>query len=191
MRALTRTKNDPLARARRAMHQVDDELDLARVHAVTSGYGSPGTDPLPQDDDAAVRVEILRPGQRPTQPRRRATDWALAATVALLCAAGAGTAALWSDGDGTLPGAPPPASPAPASPAPASPAPERSGQTPAQPSEPEQSTGPRECAPARPTPQPSATPSDEIGSARSRSADSGAPITAPPSDACDVPAGER
>ncbi|GAA2229834.1 hypothetical protein GCM10010413_28580 [Promicromonospora sukumoe] len=189
MRALTRTKNDPLLRARRAMHQVDDELDLARVHAATSGYGAPGTDPLPLDDDAAARVEILRPGQRPTQPRRRATAWALAATVALLCGAGVGAAALWSDDGGTLPGAPPPASPAPASPAPEHP--EHPGQTPAQSSEPEQTTGPRECAPARPTPQPSATPSDEIGSARSRSADSGAPVTAPPSDACDVPAGER
>ncbi len=165
MRALTRTKNDPLRRARRAMHQVDEELDLARVHAVTSRYDSPGTDLLPLDDDAAARVEILRPGQRPTQPRRRATAWALAATVALLCAAGAGTAALWWDDGGTLPGAPPPASPAPASPAP-----ERPGQTPAQPSEPEQSAYPRECAPARPTPRPSATPSDV---------------------ACDAPVGER
>ncbi|MGW2094636.1 hypothetical protein [Promicromonospora sukumoe] len=184
MRALTRAKNDPLGRARRAMHQVDEELDLARVHAATSRYGAPGTDPLPLDDDDAARVEILRPGQRPTQPRRRATAWALAAAVALLCAAGAGTAALRSDDGGTLPGAPPPVSPAPASPAP-----ERPGA--ARPALPAQSPDPSECAPARPTPQPSATPSDEAASAGSRSADSGAPSAAPPSDACDVPASER
>ncbi|MFD7026012.1 hypothetical protein ACFV9F_25380, partial [Promicromonospora sukumoe] len=166
--------------------------DLARVHAVTSGYGSPGTDPLPLDDDAAAQVEILRPGQRPTQPRRRATAWALAATVALLCGAGVGTATLWpDDGGGTAPGSRPPASPAP----------ERPGPT--RPSVPAQSTDPRECAPARPTPEPSATPSDEAGSgaagsrsagsrsAGSRSADSGAPRAATPSDACDLPASER
>lgn len=180
MRALTRTKNDPLARARRAMHQVDEELDLARVHAVTSGYGSPGTDPLPLDDDAAARVEILRTGQRPTQPRRRATAWALVAAVALLCAVGAGTAALWSDDGGTLPGAPPPASPAPASPAPepsgpprpaepAEPAEPSEASEPSEPSEPEQRTDPRECARAAPTPRQSATPSD----------------------ACDMPAADR
>ncbi|WP_285101970.1 hypothetical protein [Promicromonospora sp. MEB111] len=159
MRALTRAQGDPLARARRALDQVDEELDLARVHAVTSGHGRVSADPLPVDDDAEPRVEILTPGQRPARPRRRATVWALAATVALLCGAGVGTAMLWSGSGETVPGSTPPASPAP----------EQTGPT--QPPAQEPSPDPRECSPARPTP--SATPeptTDDL-----------------PTDACDVP----
>lgn len=159
MRALKRAQGDPLARARRALDQVDDELDLARVHAVTSGPGRSGANPLPLDEDAEPRVEILTPGQRPTRPRRRAAAWALAATVALLCGAGVGTAMLWSGSAETVPGSTPPASPAP----------EQTGPT--QPPAQGPSPDPRECSPARPTP--SATPeptTDDL-----------------PTDACDVP----
>lgn len=140
MRPLTRANDDPLARARRALDQVDGELDLARLHAVTSGHGRPDPDLLPLDDDADPQVEILRSGQRPTHPRRRAAAWALAATVALLCGAGVGTAMLWSGAGETLPG-----SEVPASPGPEVTRPPRSP-------EPTPSTNPRECSPARPTP---------------------------------------
>ncbi|MFE7504703.1 hypothetical protein [Promicromonospora sp. NPDC057488] len=144
MRPLTRAQNDPLARARRALDQVDGELDLARLHAVTSGHRRPDPDLVPLDDDPDSQVEILRSGQRPTQPRRRAAVWALAATVALLCGAGVGTAMLWPGGDET-----PPGSRVSVSPRPEVTEPPRSP-------EPAPSTNPRECSPARPTP--SATP---------------------------------
>ncbi|MFI2363614.1 hypothetical protein [Promicromonospora sp. NPDC019610] len=159
MRALKRAQGDPLARARRALDQVDDELDLVRVHAVTS-HGAPGAEPDPLDGDAEPRVEIIRSGQRPTHPRRRAAVWALAASVALLCGAGVGAAALWSGPGETVPGTTPPASPAPA----------QTGPT--QPPALAPSTNPRECSPAHPTP--SATPEP--------SADE------QPSDACGAPA---
>ncbi|MFD6446747.1 hypothetical protein ACFWEJ_16700 [Promicromonospora sp. NPDC060204] len=158
MRALKSAQGDPLARARRALDQVDDELDLARVHAVTSGHGRAGADPLPVDEDAEPRVEILTPGQRPARPRRRAAAWALAATVALLCGAGVGTAMLWPGPGETVPGSTPPASPAP----------ERTGPT--QPPAQGPSPDPRECSRAYPTPSATPEPStDEL-----------------PSDACDA-----
>lgn len=144
MRPPTRAQNDPLTRARRALDQVDGELDLARLHAVTSGHGRPDPDLLPLDDDADPQVEILSTGQQPTQPRRRAAVWALAATVALLCGAGVGTALLWSDAGETPPG----------SQVPVSPRPEVTEPPPSP--EPSPTTNPRECSPARPTP--SATP---------------------------------
>ncbi|WP_026365618.1 hypothetical protein [Promicromonospora sukumoe] len=144
MRPQPRAQNDPLARARRALDQVDGELDLTRLHAATSGHGRPDPDLLPLDDDA--QVEILRSGQHPTQPRRRAAVWALTATVALLCGAGVGTALLWSDAGETQPG----------SQVPASPRPEVTAPPPSPSPEPTPSTDPRECSPARPTP--SATP---------------------------------
>ena len=113
MRPLTRAQSDPLTRARRALDQVDGELDLARLHAVTSEHDRPDPDLFPVDDAAGSQVEILRSGQQPTQPRRRAAFWALAASVALLCGAGAGTAMLWSGADETPPGSQVPASPRP------------------------------------------------------------------------------
>jgi hypothetical protein len=166
MRPQTRAQNDPLARARLALDQVDGELDLPRLHAVTSGHGRPDPDLLPLDDDADSRVEILRSGQQPTQPRRRAAAWALAATVALLCGAGVGTAMLWSGAGETLPG----------SEVPASPRPEVTGAP--RPTEPTPSTDPRECSPARPTP--SATPREPRTTTDERA-----------SEACDSPEPSR
>jgi hypothetical protein len=154
------TRNDPLARARRALDQVDEELDLSRIHAVTSGFGRTPAEPLVPDEDAAVRVEILRPGQRPARPRRRATAWGLAATVVLLCGAGVGTAVLWSQSGETAPGSPSRVSPAPER--------TRSTQEPA----PQPTTDPRECSPGRTTPSATPQPATE----------------APPSDDCDVAA---
>ncbi|MFI2489014.1 hypothetical protein ACH47X_19045 [Promicromonospora kroppenstedtii] len=157
MTPLTRAQNDPLARARRALDQVDGELDLARLHAVTSGHRRPDPDLLPPADDADPQVEILRSGQRPTQPRRRAAAWALAATVALLCGAGVGTAMLWSDAGET-----PPGSQVPAPPRPEATEPPRSPEaTP--------TTDSRACSPARPTP--SATPREPRPTANERASE--------------------
>lgn len=157
MRPLTRVQNDPLARARRALDQVDGELDLARLHAATSGHRRPDPDLLPLADDADPRVEILRSGQQPTQPRSRAAVWALAATVALLCGAGVGTAMLWSGAGETPPGSQVPASPRP------------EVTEPPRPPEPTPTTDPRECSPARPTP--SATPREPRPSTSERASE--------------------
>jgi hypothetical protein len=144
-----RATDDGFARARRALRQVDTEVERGRS----------GTDPLPPDEGTVFEVEILPAGQRPARPRRRATVWALAASVALLCGAGVGVAALWPEPGGTAPGSQLPASPSPGT-----------AREPAPGSSP--STLPRECVP---TPIPSAAPG--------RTAD------APPSDACEtVPA---
>lgn len=104
-----RKKEDALARARRALRQVDAELDLgrARAEAVARAGRETHTDAPPGADDAAASgVEILRHGQRPALPRRRAAVWALAATVVLLGGAGVGTALLWPEPGTTVPGAP-------------------------------------------------------------------------------------
>lgn len=143
-----RATDDDFARARRALRQVDAEVDLARLRALTAERDRPGTSPLPPDEsladgDAALGVEILRPGQRPALPRRRAAAWALAATVALLCGAGVGVAALWPGTGATTPGSQLPAPPVPATSPETSPEP-ATGTGP--------STAPTECAPARPVP---------------------------------------
>jgi hypothetical protein len=108
-----RATDDGFARARRALRQVDAEVDLARLRAVTAERDRSGTDLLPPDESDVFGVEILRTGQRPAHPRRRATVWALAASVALLCSAGVGIATLWPDPGGTPPGSQVPPSPAP------------------------------------------------------------------------------
>lgn len=137
-----RATDDGFARARRALHQVDTEVDLARLRAVTAERDRSGTDPLPPDEGAVLGVEILRTGQRPAYPRRRAAVWALAATVALLCGAGVGIATLWPEPGGTPPGSQVPAS----TPAPQpsrEPAPENSA-----------TRDPRECTVPAPVPSP-------------------------------------
>jgi hypothetical protein len=140
-----RATDDGFARARRALRQVDAEVDLARLRAVTAERDRWGTDPLPPDESAELGVEILRTGQRPALPRRRAAVWALAAAVALLGGAGVGMATLWPEPGGTPPGSQVPASPAPQPSR--DPAPDNST-----------ATDPRECVPGPvPSPGPSRT----------------------------------
>lgn len=152
--------DDDLARARRALRRVDAELDPVRLRAMAAEPGRSGTDLFPPAEDTEFRVEILRPGQRPVLPRRRVTAWALAAAVALLCGVGVGTATLWPEPGGTVPGSDVPAPPAPETspePAPDGPKPD---DTP--------TTSPRECL--TPRPGPSAAPGESTD--------------APPSAAC-------
>lgn len=136
-----RATDDSFARARRALHQVDAEVDLARLRAVTAERDRSGTDLLPPDESDVFAVEILRTGQRPAHPRRRATVWTLAATVALLCSAGVGIATLWAEPGGTPPGSQVPSAPAP---------------QPSREPEPDNSTttDPRECTVPAPIPSP-------------------------------------
>jgi hypothetical protein len=104
-----RKKEDALARARKALSQVDAELDLGRARAeaeARAGRETRSDAPPDTDDASASGVEILRHGQRPGLPRRRAAVWALAATVVLLGGAGVGTALLWPEPGTTVPGAP-------------------------------------------------------------------------------------
>jgi len=109
-----RTTEDTLTRARRALRQVDPELDLTRTRsdALVRARSRPGTRPE-ADDASSSGVEILRYGQQPAPPRRRSAVWALAATVALLGGAGIGTALLWPEPGAVLPGAPASLSPTP------------------------------------------------------------------------------
>jgi hypothetical protein len=149
-----RAKDDGFARARRALHQVDAEVDLARLRAVTAQHDRSDTDLLPPDESDVFGVEILRTGQRPAHPRRRTAVWALAATVALLCGAGVGIATLWPEPGGTPPGSQ--VSPSPAPRPSREPAPDNST-----------ATDPRECTTPAPIPSPApgrtaqAPPSDD------------------------------
>lgn len=113
-----RKTEDTLTRARRALSQVDPELDLTRTRsdALVRTRSRPAAEPEPGDDASSSGVEILRYGQRPALPRRRSAVWALAATVALLGGAGVGTALLWPEPITVLPGAPAPLSPNPSTP---------------------------------------------------------------------------
>ncbi|WP_369371817.1 hypothetical protein AB1046_00445 [Promicromonospora sp. Populi] len=102
-----RKKEDALARARRALSQVDAELDLGRARAeaeVRAGRTTRSDAPPDMDEASASGVEILRHGQRPALPRRRAAVWALTATIVLLGGAGVGTALLWPEPGTTVPG---------------------------------------------------------------------------------------
>lgn len=161
-----RATDDDFARARRALGQVDAEVDLARLRAVTAARDRSDTDLLPVDEDAAFGVEILRTGQRPGLPRRRAAVWALAAAVALLCGAGVGVAALWPGPGGTPPGSQLPASPAP-----------RTWHEPAPDDSP--STGPRECTVLVPVPSP---PAGQTSEARAPDTCSPSPAPSTPTD---------
>jgi hypothetical protein len=136
-----RATDDGFARARRALRQVDTEVDLARLRVVTAGRDRSDADLLPSEESAAFGVEILRTGQRPTLPRRRAAAWALAAAVALLCGAGVGIGTVWPAPGETAPGSQLPASPAPQPSR--EPAPENST-----------TTDPRECTVPAPIPSP-------------------------------------
>jgi hypothetical protein len=140
-----RKTEDTLTRARRALSQVDLELDLTRTRSdalVRAGSG-PAEQSEPEDPSSS-RVEILRYGQRPALPRRRSAVWALAATVALLGGAGIGTALLWPEPGTVLPGAPASLSPSPSMPT-STPS---TGATP----------GPRECASSPPASRPTPGP---------------------------------
>lgn len=157
-----RKPEDTLTRARRALRQVDPELDLARTRsdALVRVRSRPDTRPEP-DGASSSGVEILRYGQQPALPRRRSAVWALAATVALLGGAGIGTALLWPEPDAVLPGAPATLSPAPSMPT----------STPSTGS----TRGPSECESSPPTSR--ATPGPERP---------GQPAESLPPDGCDV-----
>ncbi|MGI5190513.1 hypothetical protein ACQEVI_20420 [Promicromonospora sp. CA-289599] len=159
-----RKPEDTLTRARRALSQVDPELDLTRTRsdALVRTRSRPASEPEP-DDASSAGVEILRHGERPTLPRRRSTVWALAASVALLGGAGIGTALLWPVPGGVLPGAPASLEP--------TPGPSLPTNTPST----GPSLGPRECASSPPTSR--ATPGPE----RPRQ-----PSDSLPPDGCDV-----
>lgn len=150
-----RKTEDTLTRARRALSQVDPELDLTRTRsdALVRTRSRPVAEPEP-DDDASSGVEILRYGQRPALPRRRSAVWALAASVALLGGAGIGTALLWPEPGTIMPGAPASLTP--------------THSTPTSTPSTGPSLGPRECASSptatRPTPGPErpGQPSDSL-----------------------------
>lgn len=159
-----RKTEDTLTRARRALSQVDPELDLARTRsdALVRARSRPAAQPEP-DDASSSGVEILRYGERPALPRRRSAVWALAASVALLGGAGIGTALLWPEPGTGLPGSPASLSPTPGPGLPTSAPSTRS------------TLGPRECASSAPTSR--ATPGPE----RPRQ-----PSDSLPPDGCDV-----
>jgi hypothetical protein len=159
-----RKTEDTLTRARRALSQVDPELDLTRTRsdALVRARSRPATRPEP-DDGSSSGVEILRYGEQPALPRRRSAVWALAATVALLGGAGIGTALLWPEPGTSLPGAPASFLPTPGPSLPTS--------TPSTGS----TLGPRECAPSPPATR--ATPGPERP---------GQPSDSLPPDGCDV-----
>jgi hypothetical protein len=158
-----RKTEDTLTRARRALSQVDPELDLIRTHSDALGRAGSRPAVRPEPDDASSSgVEILRYGQRPTLPRRRSAIWALAATVALLGGAGIGTALLWPEPGMVLPGAPASFAPTPGPGLPTSTP--STGPTP----------GPRECASSAPTSR--TTPGPERP---------GQPSDSPMPDGCD------
>jgi hypothetical protein len=159
-----RKTEDTLTRARRALSQVDPELDLtsARSDALVRARSCPAAQPVP-DDASSSGVEILRYGEQPALPRRRSAVWALAATVALLGGAGVGTALLWPEPGGVLPGAPASLSP--------SPGPGLPTSTPSAGS----TLGPSECASSAPTSR--ATPGPERP---------GRPSDSLPPDGCDM-----
>jgi hypothetical protein len=162
-----RKTEDTLTRARRALSQVDLELDLTRTRSdalvrtrsSTAAQPAPGPEP---DDASSSGVEILRYGERPALPRRRSAVWALAAAVVLLGSAGIGTALLWPEPGGVMPGAPASLAPTPTMPT-STPS---TGPTP----------GPRECASSarasRPTPGPEGP---------------GQPSDSQPPNGCDAP----
>jgi hypothetical protein len=159
-----RKTEDTLTRARRALSQVDPELDLTRTRsdALVRAGSRPVVQPEQEPDDASSSgVEILRHGERPALPRRRSAVWALAATVALLGGAGVGTALLWPEPGTIMPGAPASLSPTPSMPTNAP----STGPT----------LGPRECASSLPTPR--TTPGPERP---------GQPSDSLPSDGCDA-----
>jgi len=157
-----RKTEDTLTRARRALSQVDPELDLTRTRsdALVRARSRPAAQPEP-DDASSSGVEILRYGQRPTLPRRRSAVWALAATVALLGGAGIGTALLWPEPGGVMPGAPASLAPTPSTPT-STPS---TGPTP----------GPRECASSAPVSRPTPGPEGP-----------GQPSDAQPPNGCDA-----
>jgi hypothetical protein len=140
-----RKTEDTLTRARRALSQVDLELDLTRTRsdALVRVRSRPGAHPEP-DDASSSGVEILRHGERPALPRRRSAVWALAASVALLGGAGIGTALLWPEPGTVVPGAPASLAPTPSMPTNAP----STGPT----------LGPRECASSAPTSRPTPGP---------------------------------
>ncbi|MFC4629899.1 hypothetical protein ACFO6V_16745 [Promicromonospora alba] len=150
-----RKTEDTLTRARRALSQVDLELDLTRTRsdALVRTRSRPVAEPEP-DDASSSGVEILRYGERPALPRRRSAVWALAATVALLGGAGIGTALLWPEPGAVMPGAPASLAPTPTTPT----------STPST----GPSLGPRECASsptatrATPRPERPGQPSDSL-----------------------------
>jgi hypothetical protein len=157
-----RKTEDTLTRARRALSQVDPELDLTRTRsdALERVRSHPSAPPEP-DDASASGVEILRYGERPALPRRRSAVWALAATVVLLGGAGIGTALLWPEPGTILPGAPASLEPTPGMPT-STPS---TGPT----------LGPRECASSPPASRPTPGPSRP-----------GQPSDSLPPDGCDV-----
>lgn len=167
-----RATDDGFARARRALGQVDAEVDLAHLRAVTAERDRSGTELLPPEESDAIGVEILRTGQRPALPRRRAAVWALAAAVALLCGAGVGAATLWAGPGETPPGSQPPVSPGPET------SPETTPETSPEPAPDASPTAvPRECAAPETAPSP----------APSQTADAPAPGSCSPSAAPSTP----
>lgn len=157
-----RKTEDTLTRARRALSQVDPELDLTRTRsdALVRARSRPAAQPEP-DDASSSGVEILRYGERPALPRRRSAVWALAATVALLGGAGISTALLWPEPGTVMPGASASLAPTPGMPTSAP----STGST----------LGPRECASSPPTPR--TTPGPERP---------GQPSDSLPPDGCDA-----
>ncbi|WP_423465233.1 hypothetical protein ACO229_13460 [Promicromonospora sp. MS192] len=143
-------RDDALTRARRALSEVDGELDLARTRADALARARSGPGVLPDDGGAPVtEVEILRHGQRPTLPRVRTRVWALAAALALLGGAATGVVASWPEPERAVPGGT--VSPAPAPDLPGTPG---TGST----------SGPGECLPpgtAVPTPAGSTRPTGQ------------------------------